>query len=165
MTMYTSPFIACVDHRRCAGTLGCMWYACLIPAGVAMPGWCMRRPISASNFALLSASSLPAIPWCPLTHIKYLGLSRICFFSSSSIHDLGAWYCRSHILCITPWLSRAAAVYSLHASITPIDSVFATIASVPRYRVSPLPARLYNSPPSAPSPTPASHNPRALWGP
>jgi len=48
--------------------------------------------ILTSRFALLSASSLPAMPWCPLTYITALGLSVICAFSLSSIHDLGGFH-------------------------------------------------------------------------
>jgi len=40
-------------------------------------GSCIRSPILASSFALLSAPSLPASPWCPLTHISRLGRSAI----------------------------------------------------------------------------------------
>ena len=45
VTMYTSPLIAHVDQLRCPGALGCIWYACFMPAGIAGSGWCIRRRI------------------------------------------------------------------------------------------------------------------------
>jgi len=44
LIIYSSPLVARVDHRICAGTLGYIRCACLMPAGVTMSGLCVRRP-------------------------------------------------------------------------------------------------------------------------
>jgi len=44
--IYTSPFTAIGDHPICAGAFGYTGNSCLIPAGVAIIFFCVRRPIS-----------------------------------------------------------------------------------------------------------------------
>jgi len=58
-----------------------------MPAGVAISGSCIAAPTHPVSLAILSASSLPATPLCPLTHINFRGI-RPSSCGSSSIHDL-----------------------------------------------------------------------------
>ena len=104
VTIYTNPFTALGDHFICAGALGYTGNPCLIPAGVAIMVFCVRRPISTSLRAVVSAASLPPTPLCPLTHINTLGRSLILSFatSPSSIHGRGHAYFRLFIRWITP---------------------------------------------------------------
>ena len=131
--MYTSPFIAIGAQFMCADAFGYTGNSCLIPAGVATSVFCNLRPLFTVLPAILSASSFPLIPLCPLTHIKVRG--RSCNFSTnpSSIHDLGRSYRRFWMRCITPWLSSATTALFSHAKSTPISSASATVAHSLRY--------------------------------